>query len=1197
MDHNRREPPAGPWQEAGIEPPTLPPAKQSPADPAPPPGPKVFGDYELLKEIARGGMGVVYKARQKSLPRVVALKMILAGQLAAPADVQRFRSEARAVASLDHPHIVPIFEVGEHQGQHYFSMKLIEGTSLAQHPQRLKGDAREAARLMARVARAVHHAHQRGILHRDLKPANVLLDSRGEPHITDFGLAKRVAADGGQTQSGALVGTPSYMAPEQAAARKDLTTAADVYSLGAILYELLSGRPPFRAATAFETLRQVVEGEPERPSGINPRVPRDLETICLKCLAKEPRRRYGSAEALAEELERWLAGVPITARPARAWERAALWARRRPAAAGLLAVSCAAALLLVASLVVGIVLVADQRRQAEDSLRAEQEAKAKLDQAYQQELRHSYVNRIHLAEQYWRAGDLNRAEQVLSECQPPELRGWEWGYLKRQCHAELLTLKGPRNLKQVAFSPNGLRIAHVNRGLQTVTVVDAVTGRTLVTLRGHTRPVSQVVFRPDGKRLATAGEDRTVRVWDAATGEELVSFRRHTGKVYALAFSPDGKHIASGGGRLDQPAKASGLRVWVVASGRQRLRLRGPGGAVTQLAFSPQGKFLVARVSRKPEGEEAERPLESVATVVWNADTGRKWNSFPASCHADFSLPTGQIVTVSGQPQKTLRIWEAQSNAINLRRKLTIPGPDFRWNRPEFDSPRAISPDGQYLAFNKGRGIIVLEVATGRTVLTLPGHGSSSAMFYYPMDEVAFSPDGQWLVTRGYDRVKVWEARTGKELFHLPVGYQEDLDYTDIAFGPEGSRLAVYNGTRGEVQIWDLTSGPEALSCPVDQLGKEPVLSPDFRRLAFRSDDGSGLEVVDVLTGKTVLRRSCPSINKVAYSPDGRRLVAACGSRAPLWLGKKGPIVIWSAAGKKLLTLRGHVGGTSDVAFSPDGRRLASVGGLDQRIRVWDARRGHELQTLRGHTGRVYWVTFSPDGRRLASAAYPPEGQEDEDREVIIWSTATGKELLRLPGAEAVAFHPDGKGLAVIEGDGLTIRETATGKKRFTLQGHIGKVSTLAFSPDGRRLASVGENSVRLWDVDSGLETLSLRAIANRINHLVFSPDGRGLAVAGGHGVEGVKVWEAGEPTSRARRANRRRWSQRLTGWHFRQERWALENYALQVPRKEKQGQPTSGLATDQLLAARFHLGWVLKRDPKLAAQALSKYPMVKPLP
>ena len=340
---------------------------------------RFLGDYELLDVIGQGGMGVVYRARQKSLNRLVAVKRLRGGRPAE--ETQRFRNEALTVAELDHAHIVPVYEVGEHDGQLYFSMKLFEGGSLAEHLDRYIADARAAARLVAEVARAVHHAHQRGVLHRDLKPSNILLDARGQPHVTDFGLAKRVTDEDSLTLSGQLVGTPGYMAPEQTVSKKaPLTTAADVYGLGAILYALLTGRPPFRGETVLDTLQQVKEQEPQRLCKLNPRVARDLETICLKCLRKEPAQRYGSAEALAEDLERFLNGEPIQARPMGALARLRRWCSRNPLGAALgLTIGLA-----IVGLAVGTILLWQEKRQTSDALRqAERERDAKAQQQRQ----------------------------------------------------------------------------------------------------------------------------------------------------------------------------------------------------------------------------------------------------------------------------------------------------------------------------------------------------------------------------------------------------------------------------------------------------------------------------------------------------------------------------------------------------------------------------------------------------------------------------------------------------------------------------------------------------------------------------------------------------------------------------------------------------------------------------------------------
>jgi hypothetical protein len=327
----------------------------------------VVPGYEILSELGRGGMGVVFKAHQIALNRAVALKMIKSGGFATDGELLRFQNEAEAVARLDHPHIVPIYEVGRHLGRHFFSMKLVPGKSLDKRLGDFVTDSRQAARLTATVARAVHHAHQRGILHRDLKPANILLDEHGEPHVTDFGLARRIENNDELTETGAPMGTPSYMAPEQASGNKgSLSTATDVYGLGTILYALLAGKAPFAGTTLIETLDKVRNSSPEPPSRYNDRVPRDLEVICLKCLEKEPNRRYPSALALAEDLDRWRTGMPILARPVGTLTRAAMWCRRNKALVSLAA-------LLMLALVGGLAGVTWKWREA-DHERAKTEA-------------------------------------------------------------------------------------------------------------------------------------------------------------------------------------------------------------------------------------------------------------------------------------------------------------------------------------------------------------------------------------------------------------------------------------------------------------------------------------------------------------------------------------------------------------------------------------------------------------------------------------------------------------------------------------------------------------------------------------------------------------------------------------------------------------------------------------------------------
>ncbi len=569
--------------------------------------PAVAG-YEILGELGRGGMGVVYKARQTVLNRLVALKMILAGAHAAAKDLERFRQEAEAVARLRHPNIVQIYDIGDSEGRPYFVLEYVEQGSLAQ---RLHGDPQPlepTVRLIETLARAIHFAHQHRLVHRDLKPANILLSTKDEgrsakeegqpsfsyfvlgasylPKITDFGLAKRLDEESAGSHTGEVLGTPSYMAPEQADSKaRGVGPATDVYALGAILYEMLTGRPPFRGVTPLDTMLQVLYEEPIRPSRLRPKLPRDLETICLKCLEKTPSRRYVSAAALADDLRRFRRGDPIAARPVGALERGWKWARRRPLSAALMA-----GIFLVTLL--GFAGVTHQWRVAiwERNQKEEQRLQAR------NALYHSLIAQSQLQ---YRVNNLPGALGSLKECKQKDdlhdRRGWEWYYLHALYAPELLTLTHSQASSDgaVAFRPGGDMIASV-AGPQ-FCLWDAVNGDVL-----HERILSgsyhRLAFRPDGERLVLGGADGSVRVWDARTCRELLHRALHETRITGLAFSPDGRTVASATiAAPDQRSKQGEVKLWDAESGAVTHTLRAPRGqGFHSVAFHPELPWLAA---------------------------------------------------------------------------------------------------------------------------------------------------------------------------------------------------------------------------------------------------------------------------------------------------------------------------------------------------------------------------------------------------------------------------------------------------------------------------------------------------------------------------------------------------------------------------------------------------------------------------
>jgi hypothetical protein len=714
-----------------------------------------FGDYELLEEVGRGGMGVVYKARQAGLNRVVALKTILAGEFAGPADLTRFRAEAKAAARLQHPNVVQIHEVGEHDGRPYFSLEYVDGGSLEAKLNGAPWPAREAAALVEVLARAMHYAHQRGVVHRDLKPANILLAAGAPaavPKITDFGLARRVpAADGGTTappgptRSGAVLGTPGYMAPEQAAGQgREVGPAADVYALGAILYELLTGRPPFRGVNALETLEQVLTREPAPPARLQPSVPRDLETVCLKCLQKEPNKRYTSAEALADDLRRFLAGEPVRAKPTPAWERAAKWAKRRPAVAALLAAVVAVAAVGAAGVAWSWRQTLDALDQAERGRDRERILKERAEAALAQKT-------VALARQAWLADDLEEARRHLDEV-GPAYRDWDWRYLHRVCHAELLSLRGGEpNASKMAWSPDGRCLAVASSGIagvslqHPVTVWDTESGQTRWTV-GFPHFVDALAFTPDERQLVAAGHSSTfigapskgvpwvmVKVWDPGNGKEVQTWRRDAAAKLGT-LSRDGRHVAI----LLQGSWS--VQFSEVAPGQEFRTLPGTSGPSDsyRLALNADGRLLAT--------------ADSQAVRVWDTATGEATGpSLPIAagrCGWVVFSPDGRLLAYflqeASKDTGLVTVWDVRGG----REVMALRG------RTDTLNCAAFSPDGRRLASGSSNKTVRLwDVASGKELLTFRGHTAS-------VNSVEFSPDGARLASGAADgAIKIWEAR------------------------------------------------------------------------------------------------------------------------------------------------------------------------------------------------------------------------------------------------------------------------------------------------------------------------------------------------------------------------------------------------------------------------------------------------------
>ncbi len=1072
--------------------------------------PKKFARFAIVRELGRGGFGVVFLAEDSVLGRQVALKVPRPEVLVTPEVRRRFLREAEAASRLDHPHIVPVYEVGEEGLICYIASAYCEGPTLGEwlRLQTASVPIRVASRLVAVLAAAVAHAHERGILHRDLKPGNILLQQpRGNasaterisdelgfiPRVCDFGLAKLLDQISDETRSGVPIGSPVYMAPEQAAGRlREHGPATDVYALGVILYELLTGTPPHRGETDLETLRLVSDQDPLSPRALRPGLPRDLETIVLKCLEKRPAARYSSALELTEDLRRFLAGKPVKARPIAAWERAGKWARRRPIHAALALVLGASALAVLIGLEWARVRekrhfdeirVADERLRRSETEAQNQRALAdreRLLAAYQ----HLAANQLKLAGSLVERQEYEPAMSILQTLRPPaglpDLRGFSWHYLNRIIRPLVPILPAlPQRIRAVTYARDGRTIALADDANNTF-VIDCETGRLRELHSRHKFPLCvRLLFSSDGRTLASLSHpigksDTEVKLWDVASGAELEGITEYLGFCYEMLFSPDGGMLVTIDGVGSGPQAP--LRSWILSKERKRVTLGetiladelkarlSPGSRVADSAGGPFRLSGVLAVT-----------AEDDSTLAVRVETGevRLYTTKSGYCKAVCSLLGSEVVFI---PRTDLAVPYTQTAVDEIGRVAIAVTGAARARPIRHGGPvlcARFSRDGRTAAVQEpypGRSqgkLRVIDVATGRVDVESPWGDLWDACSF------DFIPGRDSLLAVGKDaRARLWDYGHSRGPTALD-GHTKEV--WGPAFSPDG---------RTE-EVWGL------------------AFSPDGRTLVSSSDDHT-LKLWDVASGveQRTLEGHSSLVTAVAYSPDGELLASASYDKT---------IRLWKASsGVPVATLSGHTARVRTLAFSPDGETLVSAG-EDFGIRIWDLATGHELRApLGGHTSTVFSVVFAPDGKAIYSGAL--------DETIRVWEPKDGRLRATWRAEEHVyslAISPDGQTLAAGYRHGtISLWDVARQQAGLVLHGgNVGDVLGVAFSRDGHTLASAGrDHSVRLWDPVNGQEVLTLKGHAAPVNGIAFSPDGTILATGSHDGA--IKLWRASPGTT-----------------------------------------------------------------------------------
>lgn len=972
-------------------------------NPLPPALLRRVGSYELIEEIARGGAGVIYRATQLGLDRDVALKLLLAGPFANATARQRFHSEAEAAARLRHPNIVAIHEVGDHEGQPYLAMEYLPGGTLADRVRDGPLSSREAAEIGLKIAQAVAFAHDAGILHRDLKPSNILLDAFGEPKLTDFGLAKAIhgAADPGLTLSGQVLGSPGFMSPEQVRGRpEEIHHASDIYSLGALLYQLITARAPFQGESAAAILQQVEREDPIPPRRLNAGVPRDLEQIILKCLEKPAPRRYGSALALADDLQRFLEGQPVQARPigpaARAWR----WSKRRPA--------LATAIALVAAIAVLSSTTAWRIRQAELA------ARRHLAQAYQ----NAYAGDLALADRAIEDGDLARTRELLERHIPSnaesDLRTFEWRLLWSQSADQSTTV-----------------------------------------LRGHQHVAAAVAFVPDGSQLISGSWDGTLKFWKVPDGNLELSLTNYPGRIWAVDVSANGRLLLASGdqgfaiwqrdetwsfrGRilgdfsygmarfLPDPSQVvvatrQGVAIWNINTGRRVTELP---DAASPVAVSPDGRFLAARQGSR--------------LSLFDIATWKPIRQFRTGTYASFGL---RDLAFSGDGTRLVigdsRGWLASVDLSGSDTNLTEISPSRIHPQPHqgWVGQVSYSPDGRHFAsVGADQRVLVWRHSNSRLRFSWRGHR-------HEVWAAAFSPDNRWLATAGKDEtIRLWDMRASGRATER-VGPVRNVLGTWNATQVLTDLPADTNHPQRRLQVYDWDQRRVLREIRLSALSSNAVVTfqPLTRDLAISAPDG-GIEVWALTPDPPQQRHRAPGLGHGTKVPS---LPAPCLSRDGQWMAIHEPdrraSLVALDRSQRLIVLE-EAGEVVDI----DATRVFARP-TPNTPRVFDLRTGRRIADLVGHKEPVAAVLPLPDGQTVATGGW--------DGSLRFWSLPDGRLLStsrsQRQGVYAMALTPDGKTLAAAGQDGVTHFWNVSSRQQTTRWIVRQIVHRLWFAPDGQ---------------------------------------------------------------------------------------------------------------------------------------------------